>query len=88
MTQKTIVRIYTKPACVQCDMTKKLFDKLGIEYVLEDATEPDNIAAFKELGFLAAPVVAVGSSADDMWAGFQPPRVKEIAARINKEAGK
>ena len=88
MTQKTIVRIYTKPVCKQCDMTKMLFDKLGIEYVLEDATDPDNIAAFKELGFLAAPVVAVGSSADDMWAGFQPPRIKEIAARIKEKEGK
>ena len=81
----TVVRIYTKDRCVQCDMSKRLMKRLGIEYVEEDATDAGNLAAFKELGFLAAPVVAVGDSADDMWSGFQPERIKEIAARIKEE---
>ena len=81
----TVVRIYTKDRCVQCDMSKRLMKRLGIEYVEEDATDAGNLAAFKELGFLAAPVVAVGESRDDMWSGFQPDRIKEIAARIKEE---
>lgn len=80
----TVVTIYTKDRCVQCDMTKRLMKRLGIKYVEEDATDEGNLASFKELGFLAAPVVAVGDSADDMWSGFQPDRIKEIAARIKE----
>lgn len=80
----TVVRVYTKKNCVQCDMTKKLMDRLGIEYITEDATEEDNLAVFVDLGFLAAPVVAVGDSRDDMWSGFQPDRIKEIAERLER----
>lgn len=80
-----IVRVYTKDRCVQCDMTKRLLGKLGVEYVEDDATDPGNVAAFKELGFLSAPVVAVGESRDDMWAGFQPDRIKEIAERMENK---
>lgn len=81
----TTVRVYSKPNCVQCTMTKTLLDALAVPYVLEDITDPGNLAAVKELGFLAAPVVTVGDSADDMWSGFQPDRIKEIAARIEQE---
>lgn len=66
-------------------MTKKLLEAAGIPFIEESATEPGNLAAIKELGFLSAPVVTVGDSLDDMWAGFQPGRIKELAARIAKE---
>ena len=82
------VRVYTKERCPQCDMTKRLFRRLGVEFVEEDATDEGNLAAFKELGFLSAPVVTVGDSMDDMWAGFQPDRIKEIAERIKNEGAK
>lgn len=81
------VRVYTTPNCAQCMLTKRLMDTLGIAYAIEDATQPEAIAALKEYGFLAAPVVVVGEAGDDMWSGFKPDRIKEIAARINKEAG-
>lgn len=81
----TVVRVYTKDQCSQCDLTKMLLRRLGIEYVEEDITDPQTMAAMKDLKFLAAPVVAVGDSADDMWSGFQPDRIKEIAARIKEE---
>lgn len=78
-----IVRVYSKPACQQCVLTKRLLTAEGVGFVEEDITEPGNLAAAKEFGFLAAPVVVVGESGDDMWAGFQPDRIKEIARRIN-----
>lgn len=84
----TVVRVYTKDRCVQCDMTKRLMDRHGIEYVEEDAMDEGNLLAFKELGFLAAPVVAVGESRDDMWSGFRPDRINEIAERLNKQEEK
>lgn len=81
----TVVRVYTKDNCRQCDMTKMLMKRLGVDFVEEDATDEGNLAAFKELGFLAAPVVAVGDSRDDMWAGFQPDRINEIAERMENK---
>lgn len=79
----TTIRIYTKPGCGPCVATKRAFDAKGITYIVENAMDEGNIAAFKELGFLAAPVVTVGDSADDMWSGFKIDRINEIAERIN-----
>lgn len=84
----TVVRVYTKERCIQCTMTTRLMNQLGVEFVEEDAMDESNLLAFKELGFLAAPVVAVGESRDDMWSGFRPDRIKEIAQRLNKEEKK
>ncbi len=70
--------VYTKPACVQCDMTKRMLDKMGIEYDTVDITE--DAAAFDmivEMGFKSAPVVITDS---DSWAGFQPDKITALAA--------
>jgi glutaredoxin-like protein NrdH len=72
------VTVYTKPACVQCDMTKKMLDKNNIEYSTVDITE--DISAFemiKSMGFMSAPVVITDT---DSWAGFQPDKITNIAA--------
>ena len=70
--------VYTKPACVQCEQTKKLLDRNGVKYDLIDITVDsaayDKIVA---MGFMAAPVVISG---DDSWAGFQPDKINSIAA--------
>ena len=78
-----IVRVYSKPNCGQCDATIRKLNLLGVEYVIEDATDPQTLAALKELGYLSAPVVCVGVSNDDMWSGYRPDRIEEIARRIN-----
>lgn len=76
------VRVYTTERCQQCTLTKTLMSAHGIEFVEEDATDPGNLEAIKYLGYLAAPVVVVGESGDDMWSGFQPDRIKELAERM------
>ncbi len=78
-----IVRVYSKPNCGQCAATIRKLNLLGVEYVVEDATDPQTLAALKELGYLSAPVVCVGVSNDDMWSGYRPDRIEEIARRIN-----
>ena len=78
-----IVRVYSKPNCGQCAATIRKLDLLGVEHVVEDATDPQTLAALKELGYLSAPVVCVGVSNDDMWSGYRPDRIEEIARRIN-----
>jgi glutaredoxin-like protein NrdH len=70
--------VYTKPSCVQCDMTKRYMDKLGIKYDTVDITEDaDAFDMIVGLGFKSAPVVIseVGS-----WAGFQPEKINLLAA--------
>jgi glutaredoxin-like protein NrdH len=70
--------VYTKPACVQCDMTKRYMDRIGVEYKTVDITQDE--AALKMIlgmGFQSAPVVI--SDAGN-WAGFQPDKINLLAA--------
>lgn len=70
--------VYTKPACVQCDMTKRYLDKAGIAYDTVDITEdPAALELILGMGFQAAPVVI--SDAGN-WAGFQPDKLNLLAA--------
>jgi glutaredoxin-like protein NrdH len=70
------VTVYTKPNCVQCEATKRLLDKLVIEYNTVDITQ--DIGAYDMLidkGFRAAPVVNAG---DEWWAGFNPDKINGL----------
>jgi len=70
--------VYTKDNCVQCDMTKRLMDKVGIEYdVINISENPDELDKLIQLGYRAAPVVVTDN---DSWAGFQPDRIADLAA--------
>ena len=70
--------VYTKPACVQCDATKRLMDSLGINYETVDITQ-DEAAYTKivDMGYQSVPVVITESGA---WAGFQPDKISTLAA--------
>ena len=70
--------VYTKDNCVQCDMTKRLMDKIGIEYdVVNISNDPEALDKLVQLGYRAAPVVITDN---DSWAGFQPDRIADLAA--------
>jgi glutaredoxin-like protein NrdH len=70
--------VYTKPACVQCDATKRLMDGLGIDYEAVDITQ-DEVAYNKivNMGYQSVPVVITDSGA---WSGFQPDKISTLAA--------
>lgn len=71
------VTVYTKPACVQCNMTYRALDKNGIEYNVVDVTEDAAaLEHIKGLGYMQAPVVVAGS---DHWSGFQPDKINALA---------
>jgi glutaredoxin-like protein NrdH len=75
--QPTAVTIYTKPKCSQCDMTKMLFMRDGVEYTEVDITKDDAAYAYvtQTLGYLQAPVtVAWPEHYEDPvhWSGFRP----------------
>jgi glutaredoxin-like protein NrdH len=70
------VTVYTKPNCVQCTMTKKHLDKLGIEHQTVDVTtDPEAHAFVTGLGYTSAPVVVAG---DSHWSGYRPDRLKGL----------
>ena len=70
--------VYTKSNCVQCDMTKRMLDKLGVDYHTIDMTEnPATIEMLTRMGYRSAPVVITDEGS---WAGFQPDKISELAA--------
>ena len=70
--------VYTKPSCVQCDMTKRYMDKNNIEYTIIDITQDQGaLDLILGMGFSSAPVVI---SDKGSWAGFQPDKLSELAA--------
>jgi glutaredoxin-like protein NrdH len=68
--------VYTKPNCVQCDQTKRMLDKNGVEYTTIDITQ-DQEAYDKvvSMGFMSAPVVISGVRS---WSGFQPDLINSL----------
>ena len=74
-----MVTVYTKSNCVQCDMTKRLMDKIGVEYSTIDIVEnPEELDKLIAMGYRAAPVVMTEEG--ESWAGFQPDKITALAA--------
>ena len=72
--------VYTKPQCVQCDMTKRLMDKIGVEYTTVDIVEnPEEMQKLIDMGYRAAPVVMTADG--ESFAGFQPDRINALAEK-------
>jgi glutaredoxin-like protein NrdH len=72
-----MITVYTKPSCVQCDATKRMMDKLGIEYSTVDITvDTDAFDMVVAKGFKSAPVVI---TENDAWAGFNPDKISGLA---------
>jgi len=70
--------VYTKNNCVQCDATKRMMDKLGVEYdTVNISDNPEELDKLIEMGYRAAPVVVAG---DESWAGFQPEKITALAS--------
>jgi glutaredoxin-like protein NrdH len=72
-----MITVYTKPACVQCDATKRMMDKLKIDYNTVDITlDTEAFDMLISKGFKSAPVVITD---DDSWAGFNPDKISGLA---------
>lgn len=67
------IKLYSKPNCQPCRLTKMALDKAGLEYVEIDIE--DHIDMLKARGHMQAPVVIAGSLE---WSGFRPDMIKEL----------
>jgi len=71
------VKIYSKPACMQCVATKREMDKRGVVYEIIDLTIDESaLERITSLGYRQAPVVEVEG---DHWSGFRPDKIAAIA---------
>ncbi|WP_087117598.1 glutaredoxin-like protein NrdH [Corynebacterium urinipleomorphum] len=71
------ITLYTKPACVQCNATKKALDRAGLQYTTVDISMDDSARDYvMALGYLQAPVVEVDG---EHWSGFRPDRIRTLA---------
>ena len=72
-----MVTVYTLPACVQCDSTKRFLTRNNVEYQEVNLTQDaDAMSMIKELGYTAAPVVMAG---EDHWSGFRPDKLSALS---------
>lgn len=78
---KIPVIVYTNPQCVQCDMTKRQFDKHGVVYSVVDlASVPEKVEEFKAQGLMSAPIVTTDVK---IWSGFKPAKIKSLVDYIH-----
>lgn len=79
---KIPVTVYTNPDCVQCDMTKRQFDKFGIKYEVVDLGRVSNetLDAWKAQGLMSAPIVTTDVK---VWSGFKPAKIKSLVDYIH-----
>lgn len=73
------ITVYTKPACMQCNATKKALDRAGLDYRTVDISMDDEARDYvMALGYLQAPVVETDGA---HWSGFRPDRIKALATQ-------
>lgn len=77
-----MITVYSKPNCVQCEMTKEFLKQNNIEFeevnVFEDEEALDLI---KSHGFQRLPVVTRNNSFDFAFSGFQIDLLEELVEK-------
>lgn len=71
------VTIYTKPGCVQCDATIRMFNAIMVEPEVVNLEErPELAASLKSDGWKQLPVVEIDG--EPKWTGFRPDLIKQL----------
>ena len=77
------ITVWTKPNCVQCEQTKREFDKRGIVYQEKRLDKSSKaVDRFLELGLMAAPIVETD---DRRWSGFRLGRIQSLDSHLKTE---
>lgn len=80
------ITVWVKPNCVQCNQTKREFDKRGIEYQVRELNRnPKAVERFLELGLMAAPIVETDIK---RWSGFRLDKIKSLEQYLSTERAK
>ena len=77
------ITVWELPNCVQCNQTKREFDKLGIQYSVRQLNRsPKAVERFKEMFLTAAPIVETD---DRRWSGFRLNRIRSLYNHLKHE---
>ena len=77
------VTLWVKPQCVQCDQTKREFDKRGIIYRTKRLDKsPKAVERFIAMGLTSAPIVETD---DRRWSGFRLNRITSLERHLKTE---
>lgn len=73
-----MIKVFSKPNCMQCEFTKKYLTDKGIEFKEINVFEDDKaLAMLRDKGFSQMPVVDVNG---EFHTGFQP----NVLAKVEK----
>lgn len=73
-----MVTVYTLPACVQCDSTKRFLKSKLIEFTeINMANNDEALERVRGWGYTQAPVVEYGA---ERWSGFRFDKLNSLAA--------
>ena len=74
-----MLTVYSKPNCIQCEMTKIWLDQNKIQFESVDVSEhPEKLEEIKLNGFQQLPVVALDKNFDNAWVGYNLDRLLEL----------
>lgn len=77
-----MLTVYSKPRCMQCEMTKIWLNQNKIEYENVDIeANPVAFELLKHYGFTSLPVVVIDDEFTDpkkAWTGFQVDRLERL----------
>ena len=77
------ITLWVKPSCVQCDQTKREFDKRGIVYQVKRLDKSAKaVERFIEMGLTSAPIVETD---DRRWSGFRLNRITSLESHLKTE---
>jgi glutaredoxin-like protein NrdH len=77
------ITVWEKPACVQCQQTKREFDKRGIIYRVKRLDRsPKAVEKFIAMGLTAAPIVETDTK---RWSGFRLDKIKSLESHLKTE---
>ncbi len=72
------ITVYSKPNCMQCEMTKKYLQENNVPFESIDVTKNEEaLNAIKQAGYTGMPVVTVNGF-DNSWFGFRPDRLEGL----------
>ena len=74
-----MLRVYSKPNCIQCEMTKIWLDQNKIQYESANVYDhPEKLEEIKLNGFQQLPVVTLDEYFENAWSGFNVDRLEEL----------
>lgn len=73
-----MVTVYTKNGCPQCNMTKKMLEDVGINFIIRNVEQDSSALMFikEELGLSSLPVTTVDGQEPII--GFNPEKLKGL----------